>query len=165
MALGETSALSPAVRLNEIRFSSTPQILPSMPNATRLSVIALALLLSAGTAGAQSSPATPAETAKPAAPDVVLPLPAADRDKYVGTYTLAASSGEIMTVKIWAEGSELVAQANENEKNPLRYLGGATFRVDNIDQPTRVTFLVENGHATSGTVVQSGAIMTLTLVK
>jgi hypothetical protein len=90
-----------------------------------------------------------------------VPLAAAERTKFVGEYDITLSDGRVLPFKIFAEGEELMGQAEGQGKAPLRYLGDDTFGAD-FDPKVRLFFKVENGKVTSAKLFQNGATMAVT---
>ena len=90
-------------------------------------------------------------------PLVALPLPAADRAKYEGTYDLALPNGAVLPLKIWVDGDALVSQAEGpgQGKIVLRYLGKDTFGAD-FDPSLRITIMFENGKPARARLTQGG---------
>ena len=93
--------------------------------------------------------------ARPTLPPI-MPLAAADRAKYEGTYDLMRAAGTTaLPLRIWIEGDALVSQAPGQGKIPLRYLGNDTFGAD-FDPAVRLTFTIENGKAVRVRLLQGG---------
>jgi CubicO group peptidase (beta-lactamase class C family) len=93
----------------------------------------------------------------PAAPPTGAPvLSTADRDAIVGTYTLQLPGGQPLPIKFFLDGSRLMAQAQGQEANEIRYLGNYVFGVG-FDPDLRFTFTVEAGKATKVVLLQGGA--------
>jgi D-alanyl-D-alanine carboxypeptidase len=90
-----------------------------------------------------------------------VPLPAADRARFVGQYDITRRDGSLLPFKLFAEGEELMAQAEDQGKTPLRYLGDDTFGAD-FDPKLRLIFKLENGKVTGATLLQGGATMAVT---
>jgi CubicO group peptidase (beta-lactamase class C family) len=91
----------------------------------------------------------------------VLPLAAADRAKFEGDYGISLPDGRILPFRIFVEGDELMGQAENQGKHPLRYLGDNTFGAD-FDPTVRFIFTVEGGRVVSGKLLQRGATMNVT---
>jgi CubicO group peptidase (beta-lactamase class C family) len=85
-------------------------------------------------------------------------LSAADRDAIVGNYTLQLPGGQALPIKFFAEGTRLMAQAQGQAANEIRYLGNSTFAAS-FDPAVRFTFTIEAGKATKVTLLQGGATM------
>jgi len=83
-------------------------------------------------------------------------LPAADRDAIVGNYALQLPGGQPLPINFFLDGGRLMAQAQGQEANEMRYLGDYTFGVA-FDPALRFTFTIEAGKATKVTLLQSGA--------
>ena len=84
-----------------------------------------------------------------------MPLAAADRAKYEGTYDLKLPTGTILPLRIWAEGEVVMSQAQGQGRIPLYYVGNDTFGAD-FDATLRLTFPIDNGKATKVLLKQGG---------
>jgi len=92
-----------------------------------------------------------------AAPPTGAPsLSTADRDAIIGTYTLQVPGGQSLPIKFFLDGTRLMALAQGQEPNEIRYLGNYVFGVA-FDPALRFTFTMEAGKATKVTLLQSGA--------
>ena len=86
----------------------------------------------------------------------LVPLAAADRAKYEGTYDLMRPGNPtVLPLRVWIEGDALVSQAPNQNKIPLRYLGNDTFGVD-FDPAVRLTFTLESGKGLKVRLLQGG---------
>lgn len=123
----------------------------------RLSAPCAALLLCSAPLAAQQPPPN---AAAPARRDSLLvrPLAAADRAKYEGDYDIVLPDGQILPFLIFAQGDQLLGQAEGQDAAPLKYLGDDTFGAD-FDPTVRIIFTVESGRVTRGKLVQRGAAM------
>lgn len=83
-------------------------------------------------------------------------LATADRDAIVGNYTLQLPDGQTLPIKFFLDGTRLMAQAQGQEANEMRYLGNYAFGVA-FDPALRFTFTIDAGKATKVTLVQGGA--------
>ena len=83
-------------------------------------------------------------------------LSTADRDAIVGNYTLQLPGGQALPIKFFLDGTRLMAQAQGQPANEIRYLGNHTFGVG-FDPALRFTFTLEAGKATKVTLLQGGA--------
>jgi D-alanyl-D-alanine carboxypeptidase len=90
-----------------------------------------------------------------------VPLPAASAAKFVGEYDITLPDGRVLPFKIFAEGEELMGQAEGQGKAPLRYIGDDTFGAD-FDPTVRLYFKVESGKVVSAKLFQRGATMPVT---
>jgi hypothetical protein len=109
-------------------------------------------------------PITPKKVQQPASPIVVaprVPLSAASAAKFVGEYDITRPDGSLLPIKLFVDGEELMAQADGQDKAPLRYLGDDTFGAD-FDPKVRLIFKVEGGKAISAKLLQNGATMNVT---
>jgi CubicO group peptidase (beta-lactamase class C family) len=87
-------------------------------------------------------------------PPRVVPLPAGDRHRYVGVYTLGLPSGpRDLTVEV--KGDQLTAQLAGQPQIPLLYLGSDTFGVG-FDRSLRFIFTIQGPRASKVTLVQGG---------
>jgi hypothetical protein len=81
-----------------------------------------------------------------------LPLTAAQRQTYVGSYALTVPSGEQSSVRIFEENGVLKAhEENQNEPHRLVYQGDTVFLVEGMPGIS-LAFVVESGRATRFTV-------------
>jgi CubicO group peptidase (beta-lactamase class C family) len=83
-------------------------------------------------------------------------LSTADRDAIVGNYTLQLPGGATLPIRFFLDGTRLMAQAQGQEANEIRYLGNYAFGVA-FDPALRFTFTIEAGKATKVTLLQGGA--------
>jgi CubicO group peptidase (beta-lactamase class C family) len=88
----------------------------------------------------------------------VVALSAAERTKYVGDYDIGLPDGQILGVRIYVRGDELVAEPEHEDAAPLRYFGDDTFGMD-FDPTLRLRFEVKDGKVVGGTVEQRGMLM------
>ena len=74
-------------------------------------------------------------------------LSPADRDAIVGNYTLQLPGGQALPIKFFLDGARLMAQAQGQDANEIRYLGNYTFGVA-FDPALRFTFTFDarQGH-------------------
>ena len=95
---------------------------------------------------------TPAAAQAATAPS----LAPADRDAIVGNYTLQLPGGQALPIKFFLDGARLMAQAQGQDANEMRYLGNYQFGVA-FDPALRFTFAMDGGKATKVTLLQGGA--------
>jgi CubicO group peptidase (beta-lactamase class C family) len=88
---------------------------------------------------------------QPAAPS----LSAADRDAIVGNYTLQVPGGQSLPITFFLDGTRLMAQAQGQPANEIKYLGNYAFGVA-FDPELRFTFTIVAGKATKVTLLQGG---------
>ena len=101
----------------------------------------------------------PVEPRGPAPTQAAAPtLSAADRDAIVGNYVLQLPGGQQLPIKFFVDGTRLMAQAQGQPANEIRYLGNYEFGVS-FDPALRFTFTMEGGKATKVTLLQGGAKM------
>jgi D-alanyl-D-alanine carboxypeptidase len=94
------------------------------------------------------------QTAAAAAPT----LSTADRDAIIGSYRLQLPSGQALPISFFLDGSRLMAQAQGQGANEVRYLGDYQFGVA-FDPALRFIFTMDAGKATKVTLLQGGATM------
>ena len=107
-----------------------------------------------GEAPVARKPATAQAAA--AGPSTVPSLSPADRDAIVGNYTLQIPGGQTLPIRFFLDGARLMAQAQGQDANEIRYLGNYTFGVA-FDPALRFTFTMDGGKATKVTLLQGGA--------
>lgn len=83
-------------------------------------------------------------------------LSTADRDAIVGSYALQLPGGQTLPIRFFLDGARLMAQAQGQEANEIRYLGNYAFGVA-FDPALRFTFTMDAGRATRLTLLQGGA--------
>ena len=91
---------------------------------------------------------TPTQAAAPT-------LSSADRDAIIGNYVLPLPGGQQLPIKFFLDGTRLMAQAQGQQANEMRYLGNYEFGVA-FDPALRFTFTMEAGKATRVTLLQNG---------
>ena len=89
---------------------------------------------------------------------VARPLPAADREKFVGDYDISLPNGWIMGTLVFVEDDMLMIQPEGELKMPLRFLGNDTFGLD-FDPTLRLAFEVRDGKVVGGKLTQRGQRM------
>jgi len=95
--------------------------------------------------------------AEPAPVQAAAPsLSVADRDAILGNYTLQLPTGQTLPIKFFLDGTRVMAQAQGQDANEIRYLGNYEFGVA-FDPALRFTFTIEGGKATKVTLLQGGA--------
>ena len=99
---------------------------------------------------------SPVAREAPAAAAAAPSLSTADRDALVGNYTLQLPGGQALPVKFFVDGSRLMAQAQGQPPNEVKYLGDYAFGVA-FDPALRFMFTFEAGKATRLTLLQGGA--------
>ena len=95
----------------------------------------------------------PAATQSAAAAPVLSP---AERDAIVGNYSLQLPGGQALPIRFFLDGARLMAQAQGQDANEIRYLGNYVFGVA-FDPALRFTFTMDAGKATKVTLLQGGA--------
>jgi CubicO group peptidase (beta-lactamase class C family) len=83
-------------------------------------------------------------------------LSAADRDAILGDYTLQLPGGQALPIKFFLDGARVMAQAQGQGANEVRYLGNYVFGIA-ADPALRFTFTIAAGKATKVTLLQGGA--------
>ena len=101
-----------------------------------------------GEAPVGRSGAAPTQAAAPS-------LSPADRDAIVGNYVLQLPGGQQLPLKFFVDGTRLMAQAQGQDANEIRYLGNYEFGVA-FDPALRFTFTMDAGKATKVTLLQGG---------
>ena len=118
---------------------------------------AAALLLVAAPLAAQET--APADSsAAHREPLATKPLPAAEREKFVGDYDISLPNGWIMATLIYVENDQLMVEPEGEQTMPLRYLGNDTFGLD-FDPTLRLAFEVKDGKVVGGKLTQRGQRM------
>lgn len=92
----------------------------------------------------------------PPARTEVASLSAADRDAIVGSYALQLPGGQTLPIRFFLDGERLMAQAQGQDANEVKYLGNYQFGVA-FDPALRFTFTMDAGKATKVTLLQNGA--------
>jgi hypothetical protein len=117
----------------------------------------LALFVPAPAAGQAPS----RDTTAAAAPVKDLPLTAAQRQAFVGTYSVTLPFGEQTSLRIFEENGALKGQPendpNSQEGRRLLYQGDNVFRPEGADFV--LTFVLENGRATKFTARREDGVM------
>jgi hypothetical protein len=121
-----------------------------------MSCAAALLLVAAPLAAQETAPADSAAARRE--PLVTKPLPAAEREKFVGDYDIGLPNGWIMATLIYIENDQLMVEPEGEEKMPLRYLGNDTFGLD-MDPSLRLAFEVKDGKVVGGKLTQHGQRM------
>jgi D-alanyl-D-alanine carboxypeptidase len=98
----------------------------------------------------------PAARKPPPGRTEVASLSTADRDAIVGSYALQLPGGQTLPIKFFLDGARLMAQAQGQDANEMRYLGNYQFGVA-FDPALRFTFTMDGGKATKVTLLQGGA--------
>jgi len=119
---------------------------PRKPSTVTAS-IALALVF--GLSAPAAAQAKPADTTRAAETVKDLPLPAAQRQSFVGIYSVTLPLGGGSVVRIFEENGVLKA-LSEGETRRLLYQGDAVFRPQGMPNFV-ITFLLEGGRATKFT--------------
>jgi CubicO group peptidase (beta-lactamase class C family) len=101
-------------------------------------------------------PAAPRQAGGAAAAAASTTLSTADRDAIVGSYTLQLPGGQVLPIKFFLEGEKVMAQAEGQPSNEIRYLGNRTFGVA-FDPALRFTFTFDGAKVTKVTLLQGGA--------
>lgn len=122
---------------------------------------ALALLLTlsstAGHAQAQTRDTTRDTTRAAVVTD--LPLTAAQRQAYVGVYSVTLPQGEQTMLNVFEENGILMAHPdNQDESRKLVYQGDNVFLAGG-DPEFAIVFVVENGRATKFTVRRADGVI------
>lgn len=83
-------------------------------------------------------------------------LSTADRDAILGSYVLQIPGGPTLPIRFFLDGERLMAQAQGQGANEVKYLGNYQFGVA-FDPALRFTFTMDGGKATKVTLFQNGA--------
>ena len=121
---------------------------PRKPSTFTAASIALALVF--GLSAPAAAQAKPGDTTLAAATVKDLPLSAAERQSFVGSYTVTLPLGGAGLVRILEENGVLKAQSEEGETHRLLYQGDAVFRFEGVPDMV-LTFVLEGGRATKFT--------------
>ena len=130
----------------------------------------VALSLTQSAAGQEARQASSPPVAAPVERPPIVPLPAADAQKFLGDYDIGLSDGSKLPLRIFIEDGALrtfteegavMAQAEGQSVVPLRYIGNDTFGAD-FDPALRLTFAVENGRVTGAKLLQGGVTAKVT---
>jgi hypothetical protein len=87
-----------------------------------------------------------------------LPLTAAQRQAFVGSYSVTLPSGEQRSFRIFEEGGVLKGQPENQEALRLLYQGDNAFRPEGMPNFT-LTFVLESGRATKFTGRRPDGVM------
>jgi hypothetical protein len=100
------------------------------------------------------------DTTAAAAPVKDLPLTPAERQAFVGKYSVTMPHGEQTTLRVFEENGQLKGDAENQQGTGLRllYQGDNVFRPEGL-QNFVLTFVVENGRATRLTVRREDGVM------
>ena len=128
------------------------------PRLRTLTPCALALLLALGLPARAASQAQARDSAETSAPVKDLPLTAAQRQAFVGNYSVTLPFGEPTSLRIFEENGVLKGEPENQEARRLLYQG------DNVFQPEGTpdlvfTFVLEGGRATKFTVRRPDGVM------
>jgi D-alanyl-D-alanine carboxypeptidase len=88
-------------------------------------------------------------------------LGAAERAKYIGTYTFKTSSGQMMPIRVFEQGDVLIGQIGGNEPARFIALGNHSFTLQQ-DPDVRITFILNGERVTKLTAVQPGGTIEAT---
>lgn len=137
-----------------------------------VAVLVLACALS-GRASAQAPTQAPAQTPAPrpaaaasAAGSAVrdLPLTAAERQAYVGTYSAALPQGGTGLVRVYLQGDTLRMRPQDEDRAPrLLYQGGHVFVAEGVPDFV-ITFVLERGRAARFSVQKEDGVIQATRV-
>lgn len=124
-----------------------------------LTPCALALLLALGLPARAAGQEPARDTTATSPPVKDLPLTAAQRQAFVGTYAVTLPFGEPRSLRIFEENGVLMARPDDRpEATRLLYQGDNVFRPEGV--PNFVfTFVLENGRATKFSVPREDGVM------
>ena len=114
---------------------------------------ALPLLLVVVLLGACAGPPPP-----PAAPPGPPVLTAAQRQPYIGSYTITTPEGERIPFRLYESEGALLGQPGADAPVRMVYLGDNLFRTEGQYNYT-VTFIIENGRATRFTARSGDTVL------
>jgi hypothetical protein len=123
------------------------------------------LLLAVGLPARAGGQAPVRDTTAASPPVKDLPLTAAQRQAFVGTYTVTATTGSplppdaSMSFRIVEENGVLMAKGGDEEAKRLLYQGDHVFRPEGVRGDVTVTFVVENGRATKATIRKEDGVI------
>jgi hypothetical protein len=130
---------------------------------SRGAVAAIALALAAASPSRAAAPTTapasalaPTATADSAMKD--LPMSAAERATYAGTYSATSPEGNKMTLVIAEQNGTLVGTMNGQDSSRLRSQGNGVLRPESYPN-IALTFSVQGDHATKLTMRQEDRVM------
>ena len=120
--------------------------------------LALGIVVAAPDVGSAQAPAQPAPAATSEVKD--LPLTSAERQKYLGSYTIAIPDGSRLVLRIYEEDGKLMGKPEGDDDEPSRilYQGDHTFRPE-ANTAMLVSFTVVGDRATKLTVSREGMAM------
>ena len=129
--------------LRVVAFTNTESVGAIHPFATNLAAVVLGLPL-------LPTVATP----------TIVALPAADRDRFIGTYDIATPAGRTLVLHVFADGTGLGARAEGPGQSAfsLLYYGNNLFGAE-FDRSLRLRFVVDDGHTDRVVKVQRGVVM------
>ena len=115
------------------------------------------LLLALGLPARAASQAQARDTAASSAPVKDLPLTAAQRQAFVGSYSVTLPFGEPTSLRIFEENGVLKGQPEDQEARRFLYQGDNVFRPEGAD--FILTFVVDGGRATKFTARRPDGVM------
>jgi hypothetical protein len=130
-----------------------------------LTPCAMALMLALGlpARAAGQEPLRDTTAARPPVKD--LPLTAAQRQAFVGTYFLTATAGSplppdaSMSLRVFEENGVLMAKGGDEGAGRLLYQGDNIFRPEGAPPDVVVSFVLEKGRATKLTVRKEDGVI------
>lgn len=136
-----------------------PLVILAMLHWPRRRAAALVCLLAIGLPASASAQALSHDTSAASVAMKDLPLTAAQRQVYVGVYTVSLPQGEQTTVNVYEQNGALnLLPGNQDESRKLVYQGDNVFFAGG-DPNFALVFVVENGHATRFTVNRADGVI------
>jgi hypothetical protein len=117
-----------------------------------------ALLLALGLPARAASQAQARDTARTSAPVKDLPLTAAQRQAFVGSYSVTLPFGEPTSLRIFEENGVLKGEPENQEARRMLYQGDNVFRPEGVPNFV-LTFVVEGGRATKFTGLKPDGVI------
>ncbi|MBW3627944.1 MAG: hypothetical protein KY464_01485 [Gemmatimonadetes bacterium] len=117
-----------------------------------------AIFVSCAPAAVESPVGAAANPIAAAAAPIQPALTAAQREPYLGSYSITTPEGERITFRVFEENGMLKGQPAAQEALQLIHQGGDTFRTEGQYQYV-VTFAIENNRATSFTARNPSGVL------
>ena len=120
--------------------------------------LSVALVASCAPAAVESPTVAAPDPSAPAEAPSQPALTAEQREPYLGSYAITTPEGERITFRVYEENGALKGQPGAQEPLQLVHQGGDIFRTEGQYQYV-VTFVVENGRATSFTARNPSGVL------
>ena len=144
----------------------TPTPYPEIPMCNAVPRLATVLALGCVLPGRASAQARAAQPPAPAATAASrdLPLTAAERQAYVGTYNATLPQGGSGLVQVYLQGDTLRMRPSDVDRAPrLLYQGGHVFYAEGVPDFV-ITFVLEKGRVTGFSVQKEDGVLRATRV-